>query len=128
MERRRPHRDGMRFLIDRCTGRRLAEWLRSQGHDVVESAELGPDPGDLELLARAAADNRVLIRLDKDFGTLVLPEERQHRGLVRLPDALSHERNRLIKRELEGYSAEIESGAVVTVRGERIRVSRPSSS
>ena len=38
----------MRFLIDRCAGRLLADWLRTrtQGHDVVESRELGPDPGD----------------------------------------------------------------------------------
>jgi hypothetical protein len=31
----------MRFLIDRCAGRLLADWLRTQGHDVVESRELG---------------------------------------------------------------------------------------
>ena len=27
----------MKFLIDRCAGRLLADWLRQQGHDVVES-------------------------------------------------------------------------------------------
>jgi predicted nuclease of predicted toxin-antitoxin system len=31
----------MRFLVDRCAGHRLAEWLRSQGHDVLEARELG---------------------------------------------------------------------------------------
>jgi len=36
----------MRFLVDRCAGHRLAEWLRSQGHAILESPELGPDPGD----------------------------------------------------------------------------------
>jgi predicted nuclease of predicted toxin-antitoxin system len=40
----------MKFLLDRCAGRRLADWLRTQGHDVVESRERGPDPGDLTLL------------------------------------------------------------------------------
>lgn len=43
----------MRFLVDRCAGRRLAEWLRSQGHDVLEARELGPNPGDRALLERA---------------------------------------------------------------------------
>jgi hypothetical protein len=33
----------MRFLIDRCAGALIAEWLRQQGHDVVESRERGPD-------------------------------------------------------------------------------------
>jgi len=36
----------MKFLIDRCAGQLLADWLRTQGHDVVESRELGPDPGN----------------------------------------------------------------------------------
>jgi len=40
----------MRFLIDRCAGTFIAEWLRTQGHDVVESRERGPDPGDRVLL------------------------------------------------------------------------------
>ena len=44
----------MKFLIDRCAGRLLADWLRDQGHDVVESRELGPDPGDRALLEWAA--------------------------------------------------------------------------
>ena len=25
----------MRFLVDHCAGRRVAEWLDAQGHDVV---------------------------------------------------------------------------------------------
>ena len=58
----------MRFLVDRCAGRRLAEWLRTQEHDVVESRERGPDPGDRTLLAWASAEERVLITMDKDFG------------------------------------------------------------
>jgi len=35
----------MKFLIDRCAGKVIADWLRAQGHDVVESRERGPDPG-----------------------------------------------------------------------------------
>ena len=34
----------MRFLIDRCAGRRLADWLREQGHEVLESRERVPIP------------------------------------------------------------------------------------
>lgn len=30
----------MRFLIDRCAGRLLADWLREQGHDVVDLENL----------------------------------------------------------------------------------------
>ena len=34
----------MRFRIDVRAGTFIAEWLRTQGHDVVESRERGPDP------------------------------------------------------------------------------------
>jgi nucleoside-diphosphate-sugar epimerase len=44
---------------DRCAGHRLAEWLCSQGHDVLEAPDLGPDPGDRALLERAAAEGRI---------------------------------------------------------------------
>ena len=30
----------LRFLVDRCAGRRLAEWLRTGGHDVIEARTL----------------------------------------------------------------------------------------
>ena len=61
----------MRFLLDRCAGRRLAEWLQGEGHDVLEARTLGADPGDRALLELAASENRVLITIDTDFGELV---------------------------------------------------------
>ena len=57
----------MGFLVDRCAGRRLAEWLRSLGHDVVEARSLGPDPGDKEVLRMAAKEGRILVTIDTDF-------------------------------------------------------------
>ncbi|MGH8521772.1 MAG: DUF5615 family PIN-like protein, partial [Gammaproteobacteria bacterium] len=53
----------MKFLIDRCAGHRLSEWLRAQGHDVVESRERGPDPGDRVLLEWARAEDRILVTI-----------------------------------------------------------------
>jgi hypothetical protein len=78
----------MKFLIDRCAGRRLADWLRANGHDVVEARQLGPDPGDLALLQLAA--ERI---------------------------AIFHE---LFAR----HKKDLQNGAIITVRGDKIRVSR----
>ena len=75
----------MRFLIDRCAGKIIADWLRLQGHDVVEARELGPDPGDRALLELAATESRILITIDTDFGQLIFLESAAHSGLVRLP-------------------------------------------
>ncbi len=87
----------MKFLIDRCAGRLLADWLRKQGHDVVETRELGPDPGDRTLLAWAAKDIRILITIDTDFGELIYLENLLHAGLIRLPDVPARERQLIMQ-------------------------------
>lgn len=114
----------MRFLIDRCAGHRLALWLRDEGHEVFESKDLGPDPGDRELLRLAREQNRVLVTLDKDFGEIIYLERVPHRGMVRLPDIPSDERNLLMRLVLESHREDLEKGAMITVKGDRIRVSR----
>jgi predicted nuclease of predicted toxin-antitoxin system len=76
----------MKFLIDRCAGMLIATWLRSQGHDVIESRELGPDPGDRAPLELAANESRILIAIDTDFGQLAFLKNVPHCGLIRLPD------------------------------------------
>ncbi|MEW6751712.1 MAG: DUF5615 family PIN-like protein [Candidatus Latescibacterota bacterium] len=102
----------------------MAEWLRQQGHDVRAARDLGPDPGDEALLERAAAEGRVLVTMDKDFGQLVFADRAAHCGLIRLPDLPVPQRIALVRTLLEEYAAHLEEGAVVTVRGGRIRVPR----
>ena len=114
----------MKFLIDRCAGRLIADWLRKQGHDVVESRELGPDPGDRALLEWAAKEGRILITIDTDFGQLVYIENVAHAGLIRLPDVPSRSRQPILTDVLMRYEAELKDAAIVTVRGGRIRISR----
>ena len=114
----------MRFLVDRCAGRRLAEWLHREGHDVLYSPELGPDPGDEALLAIATQQSRVLVTLDADFGKLVFLQERPHSGIVRLPDVPADQRIALTRQVLARFQDALEARAIVTVRGDRIRVSR----
>lgn len=114
----------MKFLIDRCAGVRLARWLRDRGHDVAESRERGADPGDAELLRWAASERRVLVTLDKDFGELIFTQEVAHCGLVRLPDVPADRRIELFDRLLSVHPTELAEGAVVTIRGGRIRISR----
>ena len=114
----------MRFLIDRCAGTALASWLRSQGHDVVESRELGADPGDRVLLELAAQQSRILITIDTDFGQLVFLHGQTHAGLIRVPDVPSADRVAIVKDLFERFATEIEGGAIITVRGGKVRISQ----
>jgi predicted nuclease of predicted toxin-antitoxin system len=117
----------MRFLIDRCAGRLLADWLRKQGHDVVESRELGPDPGDRAVLDWAAKETRILVTIDTDFGELIYLENLSHAGLVRLPDVPARERQLIMQDLLTRYETELQDAAIITVRGDRIRISKGPS-
>lgn len=114
----------MKFLVDRCAGRRLAAWLKSQGHDVVESRNRGPDPGDRALLEWAAGEGRVLVTMDKDFGEFIFVEKLSHYGLVRLPDVPAAVRIALMEKVLVAHGDDLAERAVVTVRGGRIRISQ----
>ena len=117
----------MKFLVDRCAGRRLADWLRAQGHDVAAARERGPDPGDRTLLHWASAEGRVLVTIDTDFGQFVFREGVPHAGLVRLPDVPARSRIVLLEQVLSLPVAGELNGIVVTVRSGRIRVSRSPS-
>jgi len=114
----------MRFLIDRCAGQLLADWLRKQGHEVVESRELGPDPGDRALLEWAGKETRILGTTDTDFGGLIYLENLSHAGLVRLPDVPASERQLIMQDLLTRYETELQDSAIITVRGGRIRISK----
>ena len=117
----------MRFLIDRCAGKRLADWLRQQEHNVLESQERGADPGDRNLLVWAHSEQRVLVTMDKDFGKLVFLSGEAHSGVVRLPDVPAEDRIALMHMLLSRHEADLLSGAVITVKGDRIRISRSQS-
>ena len=115
----------MRFLVDRCAGPRLAEWLRDAGHDVQEARSLGTDPGDRVLLELAASSNRVMITIDTDFGELIYLHNVPHSGLIRLPDVPAEQRIDHVAEIISRHRPELESRAIVTVRGGHIRVSIP---
>ena len=59
----------MKLLLDSCVSDGAAAGLRELGHDVASAAEWPADPGDEAILQRADAEGRIVVTLDKDFGT-----------------------------------------------------------
>jgi predicted nuclease of predicted toxin-antitoxin system len=47
------------------------EALRAAGHNVIWKRTEAPGSSDEAILARAQAENRILVTFDKDFGELV---------------------------------------------------------
>jgi len=91
---------------------------------VLESRTLGPDPGDRELLKIASEQRRTLITLDTDFGQLVYLDRVSHSGIIRLPDVPSERRIKLMEALLREHSQDLDAGAIITIKGERVRVSK----
>jgi uncharacterized protein with PIN domain len=91
----------VKFLVDRCAGRRLADWLRAKGHDVIESRERGPDPGDRVLLKWAAREERVLVTIDTDFGDwykTAMPRAEVREGRSFQPDEFAIALEQMVRR------------------------------
>ncbi len=89
---------------------------------MVETRERGPDPGDRTILQWADAEGRILVTMDKDFGQFLFVENAPHCGLIRLPDEPSAKRIELIKGILSKHAVELKQRAVITILGERIRI------
>ncbi len=115
----------MNFLIDRCAGRRVAERLRSLGHDVAEATSVNPDPGDRELLPWAVREDRVLVTIDTDFGEFIFLQGQTSRGVIWLPDVRADQRVAVLEEVLRAHANDLAAGASITVKPGRIRVSWP---
>lgn len=61
----------MRWLANENFPRDAVELLRTNGHDVAWVRTDSPGATDPQVLARAVAEQRVLLTFDKDFGQLV---------------------------------------------------------
>lgn len=107
----------MRFLVDECTGVKVARWLREQGYEVFSVYESARGTTDQEIISRAYTENWILITNDKDFGEKVYREKFPHRGviLMRLNDERSQNKINVLKSLLLNYSQQLpENFCVVT--------------
>ena len=116
----------MRFLVDECTGPRVAAWLRGQNHDVFSVYEDARGMGDDDIIALAFAEKRIPITNDKHFREKVYREHRPHMGviLLRLDDERSSAKIRVLERLLASYANELVGSFVVATEAV-VRFARP---
>ena len=112
----------MRFLVDECTGPAVARWLRTLGHDVFSVYDDARGISDDEVLARAVADDRVLISNDKDFGERVFRAGKPHKGviLLRLADMRASSKIAALERLFSGHANQL-LGRFVVVSERTVR-------
>ncbi len=114
----------MKFLIDECLTDQVADRLTGAGHDAVHVRAVGLlGASDREVMAAAAAEGRVVVSGDTDFGELLA------KGGMLLPSVILLRRAHLPAGQVEAILAALEevhddlvAGAVVVVTSDRIRV------
>ena len=105
----------MRFLVDECTGSKVAEWLRGESYEVFSVFDEARGMMDDEVLAKALSENWILITNDKDFREMVFRERRQHHGVVfmRLDDERATNKIEVLRRLLKSYAEKLPDEFVV---------------
>ncbi len=115
----------MKILLDTCVWGGTRKTLEYLGHDVIWSGDWDQDPGDLEILAVAHREERILVTLDKDFGELALMRKIPHCGILRLVDFSGRQQGVACAKVLDSHGLELQRGAIVTAEPGRLRI-RPA--
>jgi predicted nuclease of predicted toxin-antitoxin system len=118
----------VRFLIDNALSPIVAERLCAAGHEAIHVRALGLQAAsDGEILEKAAAEERVVVSADTDFGTLLALRRERRPSFVLLRRTLGRrpaEQAALILANLQDIAEALEAGAVVVFTEERLRIRR----
>lgn len=114
----------MRFVVDECTGPKVAQWLRKQGHEVFSVYEEARGIDDEKVLQTAVADARILITNDKDFGEMIFRDRREHQGVIflRLSNERAANKIKVLEHLLKNYKKRLDK-QFVTVTETKVRFS-----
>lgn len=72
----------MDYLADENVARRIVEWLRNRGDNVVYASEVRAGEIDSAWLQEAEAEHRLILTSDKDFGELIFRDRLNSYGVV----------------------------------------------
>ncbi|MEB3335988.1 MAG: DUF5615 family PIN-like protein [Leptolyngbyaceae bacterium] len=115
----------MKFLADMGVSLFTVAWLREAGHDAVHLREEGLQRlPDKEILLKARQEDRIILTMDLDFGTLLAMNQEPFPSVILF--RLKDERSRMVNQRLAVLLSQcvevLETGALISVSDEAFRV------
>ena len=89
----------MKFQADAHISIEMVALIRSLGHDCRDATAIPPRLPDVDVLRRAADEQRIVITADKDFGELVFVHQIACPGIILVRIALANETDRVARLE-----------------------------
>jgi predicted nuclease of predicted toxin-antitoxin system len=113
----------MKFLADAHISAEMVTMLRDLGHDCLDASAIPPRMPDTDVLQMAAADDRVVLTADKDFGERIFVHRIPCPGVILIRIALADESDRVahLRTALPTLLARL-PGSFITVTASAIRV------
>ena len=99
----------LKVIVDVGTGKAVEDWLRGAGYETTAVRDIDPRMRDVDILALAVSEQRLLVTMDKDFGDLVYRSGQAHAGvpLLRLEDAGSDEKVKIVEAIFAKYGNQL---------------------
>jgi predicted nuclease of predicted toxin-antitoxin system len=115
----------MKFLLDMGLAQSTAKFLRQHDHDAIHLRDEGLQRlADEQIITKALAENRVILTHDLDFGRLMALSQARYPSVItfRLKDMRHTQVNFYLTEVLNHFTEALESGVLISVNEEGIRV------
>ena len=117
----------MKFLLDMGLAQSTARFLRSQGHDATHLRDQDLHRlTDQLIVEKALREKRVILTHDLDFGRIVALTRNQLPSVVtfRLDNMQADQVNRYLQEVITRSADDLESGALISVTEQAVRMRR----
>lgn len=116
----------MRLLIDNALSPVVAQQLTESGYDTLHVRDVGlSSASDVEILALAGREERIIISADTDFGTLLTLRRKTKPSFILLRGDIERRpelQAAALIRELPALEEHLTAGAIVVITKDRIRM------